>query len=132
MIRITLMSLLLVACAEGKSYSSSPEDVVPLEVNVQRAIQNLHDDGQWLDGISKITQEDRDPPPEASWATVACPDHVILYNTTFDKPVDFFEPLLVHEAYEIRHGCKDRDAQTAVFVRCFRDGNTYEHCQSVI
>lgn len=129
---IFLLVLSLVACGqEGFHYAGAGSDSVPLKPNMVQAIQNVNERGSaWLAGIGPVRAADRPPPYDfINHATVSCPTkEITLYNTTFDKSVDFFERLLVHEAHEIQYGCVDNDAESNAFARCYASGSSYEQC----
>ncbi len=132
---VGMMSLLalITGCGGGVSYSGAGADAVPLKPNMTEAITRVSARGdEWLVGVDSIKAADRAPPPGVNFATVKCPGDVVFYNTTFDKSAEFFEALLVHEAWEIQHGCKDYDEASGVLVECYREGRPHAECKEKV
>ncbi len=130
---IELCALLLVfaLAACGQAYSTS--GAVQLTPNVQQALQNVQARGsEWVEGITNIVQTDRPPPDGVNFCGVNCPGEMVCFNTTLDSSVEHLENLIVHEAWEIQHGCDDYDTASAAVVACYREGNPHAVCKAKV
>lgn len=126
-----VLTLLLIGCGGGSSYSGAGADEVPLKSNMREAIENVNARGPgWLNGVDSIKAADRAPPKGVNVATVSCgpPHEITLYRTSFGLSVRALEGLLVHEAFEAQRGCKDNDEAASAFSRCYHTGKTYTQC----
>lgn len=127
----TASAVLLVVLVSGCDRGYSTSGAVALRPNVQRALMNVQARGaEWVAGITNIVQTNRPPPPGVNFAGVNCPGEVVFFNTTLDSSVEHLEALIVHEAWEIQHGCDDYDTASGAVVACYREGRPHRVCKT--
>lgn len=120
-------TILIAACEQGWSISRANETGWPR--NLETAHLNVAARGtEWLEGIRDIDYVDQPPPRGVNAAVVECPGTVVVFNTMAEASVETLEGLLVHEAFEIQHGCRDQDQLSARVVRCYREGKPHRVC----